>query len=123
MDNRNIKRISDFFFQDILYGDHSGDVFQVLRYRQRKFANRPSFHIQPVNVGDQQNVEELVQFLNGCILPNDKVKLEQKLRETVDMRMALLFQNDVGYPKIFEFYLVDPTMVIQQLPTSKVTCT
>lgn len=109
----NNQNLTEFdIFQDLLYNEKSGDVFQVLRYRQRKLANRPSFHIQPVNVGDQQNVEKLVQFLNGCILPKDKGKLEMKLRETVDMRMVLLSQNDTGYPKTFQFYLVDPTMVI-----------
>lgn len=102
------------FLQDTLYNEKSGDVYQVLRYRQRKFGNRASFHIQPANVGDPQNVEELVQFLNGCILPNDKGKLEAKLKETVDMRKALLSQNDAGYPKMFQFYLADLTIVIQQ---------
>lgn len=90
----------------------SGDVFQVLKYRQRKHANRASFHIQRANVGiDEISIENVVNFLKACILPRDESKLKQKLEETTKLRSLLLSQNDPGYPKIFDFYLVDPKMV------------
>lgn len=90
-------------------------MFQVLKYRQRKFANCASFQVQSVNAGVVvDDIDELVQFLNACILPKDERKLKEKLQSTRDLRLVLLSQNDACYPKIFEFYLVDSKMVKQK---------
>lgn len=91
----------------------SGDVFQVLKYRKRKYANRATFRVEPIDVDNlNEDIDELVASINACILPKDEEKLKMTLQNSVKLRSILLSQNDATYPKMFEFYLVDPKMVI-----------
>lgn len=81
-------------------------------YRQRKHAARPSFHVQPGTVDvEPGTIDDIVNFLNLCQLPKDAEQLKAKLKDTVELRRALLSQNDQSYPKMFDFYLIDPEMV------------
>lgn len=102
------------YFQDFLYNRdfRSGDLYQVLIYRQRKYAHCGSVPIpfNEIDV-DQDEVDKLVNFLGCCKLPADEKKLKQKLEQTIDLHKMLIAQQDDTYPKISEFYLVDPQMV------------
>lgn len=82
-------------------------------YRQRKYAQCGSVPVsfEDCNI-DQDEVEKLIEFLSGCKLPGDEEELKKKLENTIDIRKTLISQQDDTFPKMFEFYLVDPKMVI-----------
>lgn len=94
----------------------SGDLYQVLAYRQRKYAH---FDKVPISFDEidvnEDDVDKLIRFLGCCKLPGDEKKLKEKLEETIDLRKMLIAQQDDTYPKIFEFYLVDPQMVCMNI--------
>lgn len=60
---------------------------------------------------DDNDVSELADFLDGCCLPRDEKSLQSKLKDTVAIRRSIIAQNNNSYPKIFNFYLVDPKLV------------
>ena len=91
--------------------NRSGDVYQVLRYTQRKLTNS-NVQISSTEIdANNDDVEDLANFLNACNLPKDESKLKEKLQSTIQLRTLLLSQNVDTYPKQFEFYLVDPKLV------------
>lgn len=56
--------------------------------------------------------EELKEFFSGCILPGDIKKIEGKLIETISIRREMFQSSGEQIPKIFDFYWIDPQMVI-----------
>lgn len=60
----------------------------------------------------EENIDELIQFFNNCRLPQDENKLKVKLQETTEARRKIHSQQIQSYPKICDFYLVDPKLVI-----------
>lgn len=82
-----MKTLIFLYFQDILYLKdlHSGDLYQVLLYRQRKYAHCDTFPISFNEIHfDQDEVDKLVNFLSCCKLPADEKKLKQKLEQTAN---------------------------------------
>lgn len=89
----------------------SGDVYQALRYRQRKYSKAENHRESADSDVINDDVDELSSFFKNIQLPKDEQKLKKKLQESVDLRSVILSQHDDSYPEMFEFYLIDPNLV------------
>lgn len=59
---------------------------------------------------NQQN-EDFIQFVKDCLLPRDKAKLIEMLKETADQRMYDLHHNKKILQSSFYLYLLDYDLV------------
>lgn len=110
------------FFQDILYdaGKKCGKVYECIKHRQRRGRElkKAAANDGDITVADIENsvlnveYEELKEFFSGCVLPADIKKIENKLADTVRIRQEMLQSCGNQIPKIFDFYWIDPPMVI-----------
>lgn len=66
--------------------------------------------INAPSVSEVQN--ELKQFFKNCVLPRDKEKLKEKLKESVSYRRELVHCIDTNFEESFSFYFVSPDLVI-----------
>lgn len=109
-------------FQDIFYdaGKKCGKIYECIRHRQRRGHKLKK---AAVNDGDLTAVdiensvlnveyEELKEFFSGCVLPADIKKIENKMLETIHIRQEMLQSSEKQIPKIFDFYWIDPYLVI-----------
>lgn len=109
-------------FQDIFYdgAKECGKIFECLKYRQRKVRDQKRAvmddeNMSPSNIDDSVlniDIEELKEYLDSCVLPRDIRKIEEKMRDTIDLRRGMLESSGNRLPKMFNFYWVDPNLVI-----------
>lgn len=89
----------------------SGLVYECLRYQNSKESKKKKL----VDVAESNetdfDIDELVLFFESCKLPQDTQKLKDKLAETADSRRGVLTQNQRNFPKMFNMYRVDPSLV------------
>lgn len=90
----------------------SGLIFECMKYRIRKQSKQKKLvkAAQPRTETDF-DLDDLVRFLESCVLPRDTTKLKEKLVETAESRRAVLAQDQSSFPKMFNFYRVDPELV------------
>lgn len=112
--------------QDILYdgAKECGKIYECLKYRQRKVrenkreqkrAIMDDDDMSPSNIDSSVlnvEIEELKEYLDGCILPRDIKKIEEKMADTVALRREILQSCGNQVPKMFNFYWIDTHLVI-----------
>lgn len=87
-------------------------IFECLKYRIRKQSKQKKV-VQAARPSTETDfdMDDLVCFFESCILPRDSNKLKDKLAETADWRRDVLAQDQRNFPKMFNFYSVDPNLV------------
>lgn len=96
-----------------------GKIFQCVKYRQTKGRRLKKAAIidENISVAEIENsildvdAEELYDFLDGCVLPQDLEKLKQKMFQTIETRRRMFLLNNDLFPKMFHLYLIDPALV------------
>lgn len=63
---------------------------------------------------DNEEIQKMIEFFQGCSVTTEKEKIQNELKRTAVVRQRLWKQKDMRMPGIFNFYLVDPSMVRKQ---------
>lgn len=61
--------------------------------------------------GNTETEESLKTFFKYCVAKNDRVKLKEKLRGTVDLRRKILKEKKDEFMEFLKFYFVDVDLV------------
>lgn len=64
------------------------------------------------NNDDEIDELEFLLFFKSCIVDRDREILKIKLKQSIEMREALVRKKDTQFHKVFPFYFIDPTLIL-----------
>lgn len=92
----------------------SGELYEKLVYRKRKNKNKKK-NSHESDLDDEENSgkskEELLEYFENCVLPDNKNDLIQILKESVGVRFLDLINDKALIERSFQLYLVLPELV------------
>lgn len=95
----------------------NGELYQKLMYQQRKIrkegAQQCDLDENDENTGKTE--EELLEYFENCILPDNKIELIAILKDSFSVRYLDLLGDRTLIEKSFHLYLVLPELVCSNL--------
>lgn len=106
---------NNLLLQDKIY-DHEkrcGFLFDMIKNRNKK--NKVRLPVQ--NEADDEEVDELMEFLKTCVVSKDYPEIVEKMKQTVNYRKQQFCGKD-QFDDILDFYLADPSLVCSYYPVT-----
>lgn len=111
-----LKQIS--MFQDLLYGKKGGYLYNKFKNQKEKLMRKMQANLTVSSDADRNECQyseeeklELLLFFKTCLIPKDKSKLLQTLKETIQFRKELYACDSTIFADSFKFYFISPDIV------------
>lgn len=110
---------SCLFLQEALYDKtkQSGSLFNKIRYNNAKTHKSRKRAMVDDDPDDwtPEEVQDLSEFFQHCVVRTQRQQIEEKLRETVTFRRKMILSSMDEFMKMWEFYFAAPDLVSMRM--------